>query len=66
MPGNKSEVWMLYGFSYGMASASARRSRLVNVENEVADSYMNAFNKPCSFLYNTSKNLVAHAPILTA
>jgi len=36
MPENKSEVLILYGFLYGMASASARRSRLAKaVKNEV-------------------------------
>jgi len=43
---------MLYGFSYGMASASARRSRLAKACKE---SYKNAFNKPCSFLSHTIK-----------
>ena len=55
---------MLYGFSYGMASASPRRSRLakaVPVQKNITDSYLNAFNKPCSFLSHTSKTpLVAH------
>jgi len=64
--GKKISSTMLYGFLHRMASASARRSRLakaslrgwVLLENEngnIADSYMNAFNKPCSFLSHPSK-----------
>ena len=42
---------MLYGFLYGMASASARSrlAKAVPFRNEVkniAESYTNAFNKP--------------------
>ena len=49
---------MLYAFSYGMASASVRRSRLAKaapVWKYHKDSSTNAFNKPCLFLVHTSK-----------
>ena len=62
MPGNKSIARNVYGFSYGTASASVRRSRLAKAAlvrkwnwKYHKDSYMNAFNKPCSFLSHTSK-----------
>jgi len=54
MPGNKSEVQVLYGFLYGMASASARLFLFKNGSwKYYKDSYMNVINKPCLFLSHT-------------
>ena len=53
---------MLYSFSYGMASASARKSRLAKAVSVrkwnwkyCKDSYMNAINKLCSIISHASK-----------
>ena len=46
---------VLYGFSYGLASASAGRNRLAKIENEVDNitktAKITVLNKPSYFLF---------------
>ena len=55
---------MLYGFSYGLASAS-ERSRLKNEGRNIAGSYVNASNKPYSFVSHAS-SVRSHTDCLAA